>query len=668
MSSADNGSGDTVIPSSCDAGEEANGKQAESVSGSDESQPVVPAGGEESAKKPRRDDRDYHQIKKDNPRFRKYVESLGLLPPDQLDLFWETVREPLPTSFRITGFRRDCEAFKGIINNHFLAGLPEDAAQLCTEISWYPEQLAWQINLHRRHIKRCDDFKNLREFIINETASGNISRQETVSMIPPLLLDVKPGQNVLDMCAAPGSKTAQIVDMLQEDLRIAESDGAQTEGETQGNEEAKLPNGLIVANDMELKRCQLLTHQLKRLQSPCVVVTNHDASLMPNVSLDGGDTPVAFDRILCDVPCSGDGTIRKNLDLWRTWHPHNALALHPVQYRILKRGLEMLAVGGRLVYSTCSMNPVENEAVISRVLNEAKTSVELVDCSNRLPGLQRRPGLQQWSIMGANEQVYRDFTEVPKDLKMRIRVEFFAPPNAETLHLERCMRVMPHYQNTGAFFIAVLEKKATLPWQRYGALSQVRVKSQRLFENEPLVQFATEDSQTWEVIRNFFHVHSDFPADQLFIRKNTQEKSRHIYLVSKTVKDVLLQNQDKLRIVNAGVRILTRTGVQDNSCPYRLAQEGLHVWMEYLDIGRITLNREEVTKLMNKDVIDLTALRPETKQDVDKLPVGSVVVRYEKPGGIMFELAAWRSSSAIRCYVAKEERGHFLRLLQMETM
>jgi tRNA (cytosine34-C5)-methyltransferase len=201
---------------------------------------------------------------------------------------------------------------------------------------------------------------------------------------------------------------------------------------------------------MELKRCNLLTHQIKRLQSPCVVVTNHDASLMPNICIGEKDTAIEFDRVLCDVPCSGDGTIRKNLDLWRTWHPHNALALHPVQYRILRRGLEMLAVGGRLVYSTCSMNPVENEAILCRMLNETKSSVELVDCSNRLPDLKRVPGLKKWKIMAGNAQLYEDHTNVPSDLKMRLRPEFFPPPNVEMLHIDRAMRVMPHFQNTGA--------------------------------------------------------------------------------------------------------------------------------------------------------------------------------------------------------------------------
>lgn len=73
-----------------------------------------------------------------------------------------------------------------------------------------------------------------------------------------------------------------------------------------------------------------------------------------------------FDRVLCDVPCSGDGTLRKNADIWPKWNASNGCNLHGIQYRIAKRGLEMLAVGGRMVYSTCALHPVEDEAVICR--------------------------------------------------------------------------------------------------------------------------------------------------------------------------------------------------------------------------------------------------------------------------------------------------------------
>ena len=151
-------------------------------------------------------------------------------------------------------------------------------------------------------------------------------------MIPPIVLDVKPHHKVLDMCAAPGSKTAQLIEAIHavEDV---------------------VPKGLVVANDSDNSRCYMLVHQAKRLQSPCVVITNHDASIMPNLQVpdpnSGELTNLRFDRILCDVPCSGDGTLRKNADIWPKWSAGTSTNLHGIQWRILKRGMELLEIGGR---------------------------------------------------------------------------------------------------------------------------------------------------------------------------------------------------------------------------------------------------------------------------------------------------------------------------------
>ena len=81
--------------------------------------------------------------------------------------------------------------------------------------------------------------------------------------------------------------------------------------------------------------CYMLVHQAKRLQSPCVVITNHDASIMPNLQVPdaaGELTNLKFDRILCDVPCSGDGTLRKNADIWPKWAPATSTNLHGIQW------------------------------------------------------------------------------------------------------------------------------------------------------------------------------------------------------------------------------------------------------------------------------------------------------------------------------------------------
>ncbi|ELT89427.1 hypothetical protein CAPTEDRAFT_105596, partial [Capitella teleta] len=218
----------------------------------------------------------------------------------------------------------------------------------------YPEGFAWQVNMDRKFLRQCEALKEFHQFLIQETETGNISRQEAVSMIPPLCLDVQPHHKVLDMCAAPGSKTAQLIEMLHSDDSIV------------------IPSGVVVANDSDNKRCYLMVHQVKRLESPCFTVINHDATLLPNMVTSAAQPKeiLKYDRVLADVPCSGDGTMRKNPDCWFKWNPIGACHLHNLQARILRRGLEVLEVGGRLVYSTCSLNPIEDEAVLAEVLTE----------------------------------------------------------------------------------------------------------------------------------------------------------------------------------------------------------------------------------------------------------------------------------------------------------
>ena len=88
--------------------------------------------------------------------------------------------------------------------------------------------------------------------------------------------------------------------------------------------------------------------------------------------------------------------------------------------------------------------------------------------------------------------------------------------------------------------------------------------------------------------------------------------------------------------------------------------------MDHLDITKISMKREEIALMLKKDFIELTALSEETRKQVDATPVGSVIISYLKPEGLLFDLAAWRAASSVRCYVAKEERGHFTRLMQMD--
>lgn len=151
-------------------------------------------------------------------------------------------------------------------------------------------------------------------FLVHETDAGNLSRQEAVSMIPPLLLDVQPHHYVLDMCAAPGSKSAQLLEALH---AVPDVD----------------PTGFLLANDSDAKRCHMLIHQtLGRLGSPNMMVTNLDASHLPNFRIQdektGKTRVLQYDRILADVPCTGDGTLRKNVEIWKRWSVWEAIGIH----------------------------------------------------------------------------------------------------------------------------------------------------------------------------------------------------------------------------------------------------------------------------------------------------------------------------------------------------
>jgi len=178
------------------------------------------------------------------------------------------------------------------------------------------------------------------------------------------------------MCAAPGSKTFQLLEMIH-DL-----DGSAIGSGSSGDSIHSTPRGFVVANDADAQRCNLLTHQTKRMCSPCLMVTNHEAQSFPRISATaaakpapgsaaaaaaaaeaaiqapGGNSSAAggsskcvakddvmlFDRILADVPCSGDGTMRKAPDIWRKWSVNNGNGLHNLQLRIALQAARLLKV------------------------------------------------------------------------------------------------------------------------------------------------------------------------------------------------------------------------------------------------------------------------------------------------------------------------------------
>ncbi len=165
---------------------------------------------------------------------------------------------------------------------------------------------------------------------------GRISIQDEASQMVPLLLDVCAGDSVLDMCAAPGGKTAT--------LAIAAGRGAR-----------------IVAADRHAHRLAAIRAHFKRLRLREVAI----------VELDGtGALPfrTKFARVLVDAPCSGTGTLGRNPEIRWTLRAEDLAELHARQVALLRAGLAQLESGGRLVYSTCSLEPEENELVIREAM------------------------------------------------------------------------------------------------------------------------------------------------------------------------------------------------------------------------------------------------------------------------------------------------------------
>jgi 16S rRNA (cytosine967-C5)-methyltransferase len=203
---------------------------------------------------------------------------------------------------------------------------------------------------------------------------GEISVQDEASQLVAHLLSVRPGDRVLDVCAAPGGKTAILA-------------------------RAALPNGTVIATDLHAHRLRATRDQLARIGATNVTLVGLDAT-----------KPLAFrnqfDRILVDAPCSGTGTLARHPEIrWRLT-AQQLPAYHELQASLLKSALERLAPGGRLVYSTCSIEPEEDNEVVASVLRETKDEFRRVPTAQLAPPLANKlaPEINSATLFDADSQ------------------------------------------------------------------------------------------------------------------------------------------------------------------------------------------------------------------------------------------------------------------------
>ena len=161
--------------------------------------------------------------------------------------------------------------------------------------------------------------------------------QEASAMVPVTFLEAKPGERILDLCAAPGGKSTQIAAAMK-------------------------GQGILVCNEIHPARAKILSENVERMGVSNAIVVSHTPDELAE------HFPGYFDRILVDAPCSGEGMFRKNEDACTEWSPENVLMCGERQDEILDAAADMLCPGGRLVYSTCTFAPEENEQVVAAFL------------------------------------------------------------------------------------------------------------------------------------------------------------------------------------------------------------------------------------------------------------------------------------------------------------
>lgn len=217
--------------------------------------------------------------------------------------------------------------------------------------------------------------------------------QEPSAMAVGELVDPKPGEYILDLCAAPGGKTTHLASKMN--------------GE-----------GLLVSNEIHPQRAKILSQNVERMGIKNAIVTNETPERL------AARFPSFFDRILVDAPCSGEGMFRKDEEARLHWSPDNVTLCANRQDDILEYAQSMLKPGGRLVYSTCTFSPEENEGTISRFLEKYPLfEIEQVE-------------------------VYEGFSQGRADW-----VE-----NAAS-NIEQTIRIWPHLVKGEGHYIAVLKKK-----------------------------------------------------------------------------------------------------------------------------------------------------------------------------------------------------------------
>ena len=207
--------------------------------------------------------------------------------------------------------------------------------------------------------------------------------QEPSAMSAAALLAPRPGERVLDLCAAPGGKTTQLASYMKQE-------------------------GILVANEIYPARAKILAQNIERMGIANAIVTNEDSDTLKEHF--GG----YFHRILVDAPCSGEGMFRKNEEALEEWSIENVSVCAKRQEEILENANHMLISGGSMVYSTCTFSPEENEQIIGNFLERHPEYTVVEPCGDDLDRRGFSEGNPMWG--NGNPQLKKTYRLWPHKL------------------------------------------------------------------------------------------------------------------------------------------------------------------------------------------------------------------------------------------------------------
>ncbi len=292
----------------------------------------------------------------------------------EVEAFLESLLKPIKPSIRVNTLKGRPEEIRARL---------EERGLILTPIPWCP----WGY-----WIENLEEEEALGNYL--EHFLGEIYIQEASSMVPVEVADIGPQMRVLDVAAAPGSKTTHAAQKMEN-------------------------TGALVANDVSVHRIKALTYNLDRLGVVNCLVTTMDGRRF------GRLLPGFFHVALVDAPCSAEGTVRKSFRAWNNWRPGAYKRLAETQKALLVSAFKAMEPGGLIIYSTCTFAPEENEGVISYLLDHYPCHLEDIS----LPGLQGVSGLSSWG-----EEVYNP-------------------------QVEKAVRIYPHKNDVGGFFVARIRKE-----------------------------------------------------------------------------------------------------------------------------------------------------------------------------------------------------------------